>query len=59
MATNTGENFRRGSVRNRAQMEHPNGGYLKRDTETGRFMAYKADGPFKGVAQEQDGRKKR
>ena len=58
MAANTGEGFRRGSVTERTQLEGPNGTYIKRDAGTGRFMAHKKDGtPFKGVAQEDDGRR--
>jgi hypothetical protein len=51
MATNTGNGFRRGAVRDRSQSQTPNGDYTKRDTDTGRFM----DGskhPFKGVRKE-------
>jgi hypothetical protein len=60
MAVNTGEGFRRGAVKNRAQLEGPHGTYIKRDVATGRFMAHKRDGtPFKGVAKEEDGRRNR
>lgn len=60
MATNTGEGYRKGSVRSRTQTYNPqNDTYVKRDTETGRFMDVKSDGtPFKGVAKERDGRRK-
>jgi len=58
MAKNTGDGYRRGSVDNRTQFQAPNGNYVKRDTETGRFMDQKSGGePFKGVAKEQDGRR--
>lgn len=59
MATNTGEGYRRGSVRDRTQAYNPhNDTYVKRDTTTGRFMDVKSDGtPFKGVAKERDGRR--
>lgn len=58
MAKNTGDGFRRGSVIDRTQFEGPHGTFIKRDAETGRFMAHKKDGePFKGVAQEDDGRR--
>lgn len=59
MATNTGEGYRKGSVRNRTQTYNPhNDTYVKRDTTTGRFMDVKSDGtPFKGVAKERDGRR--
>lgn len=60
MGKNTGEGFRRGSVRGRAQLEGPHGTYIKRDVKTGRFMAHKRNGePFKGVALEDDGRRTR
>lgn len=59
MATNTGEGYRKGSVRDRTQTYNPhNDTYVKRDTTTGRFMDVKSDGtPFKGVAKERDGRR--
>lgn len=57
MARNTGNNYRIGSVDNRSQFEHPNGHWIKRDTETGQFMDVKSDGArFKGVAREPDDR---
>lgn len=55
MATNppTGDNHRRGAVRDRSQTQAPNGNWVKRDTGTGRFMDQKVDGkPFKGVRRE-------
>jgi hypothetical protein len=59
MAKNTGDGYRRGSVDDRTQFKAPNGNYVKRDTDSGRFMDQKSDGrPFKGVAQEKDGRRK-
>ncbi len=59
MAKNTGEDFRRGSVDNRSQTKAPNGNHVKRDTDTGKFMDQKQDSkPFKGVANEPDGRRK-
>lgn len=58
MAKNTGSGFRRGSVDDRSQFKAPNGNYVKRDTDTGRFMDQKSGGsPFKGVAREKDGRR--
>ncbi|MGR9044929.1 MAG: hypothetical protein ACU83N_06525 [Gammaproteobacteria bacterium] len=56
MAKNTGDGFRRGSVKERSQTFNPqNDRWIKRDTETGRFMDQKVDGiPFKGVAKEPD-----
>ncbi len=43
-----------GAVRQRSQVLNPaTGNYVKRDTETGRFMDVKSDGkPFKGVRKE-------
>ena len=56
MATNppSGDGHRNGAVRNRSQTYNPqNDRYVKRDTETGRFMDQKSDGkPFKGVRKE-------
>jgi len=58
MAKNTGDGFRRGSVDNRTQFQAPNGNFVKRNTETGRFMDQKTSGgAFKGVAHEKDGRR--
>jgi hypothetical protein len=57
MATNTGKDFRRGSVSDRSQTFNPKTEqYVKRNDNSGRFMAVKDD-PFKGVAREPDGRK--
>ena len=48
-----GDNRRIGAVSGRSQTKAPNGNYVKRDTDTGRFMDHKQDGkPFKGVRQE-------
>ncbi|MBF0612821.1 MAG: hypothetical protein HQL55_16990 [Magnetococcales bacterium] len=60
MATNTGQNHRKGSVKDRTQVQNPiNGNYTKRNTKTGLFIDQKQDGkPFKGVAEEPDDRKK-
>lgn len=48
-----GDNARKGAVKNRSQFLNPNTGlYVKRDTETGRFMDNKTSKPgekFKGV----------
>ncbi|MTK63612.1 MAG: hypothetical protein F8N15_03560 [Methanobacterium sp.] len=59
MAKNTGEDFRRGSVNDRTQVQNPkNGNWVKRDTDTGQFIGQKKDGtPYKGVAKEEDGRR--
>lgn len=57
MAKNTGDNYRRGSVDSRSQFRHPNGHWVKRDTNTGQFIEVKStDGKFKGVAREPDDR---
>lgn len=56
MATNKpyGDNHRNGAVKGRSQTYNPKTEqYVKRDTETGRFMDVKQDGtPFKGVRKE-------
>jgi len=61
MAKNTGDDFRRGSVKDRSQLnlDEENGKYVKRDLETGRFTDLKEDNePFKGVAKEPDERRR-
>lgn len=56
MATNppSGDVHRNGAVKGRSQVYNPKTGlYVKRDSETGRFMDVKQDGtPFKGVRKE-------
>ncbi|MEA5138388.1 hypothetical protein [Arcicella rigui] len=54
MATNTGNNSRKGQVKGRSQIFNPStGNYVKRDTQTGKFIDVKSDGkPFKGVKKE-------
>lgn len=56
MATNppTGDGRRNGAVRNRSQTKTPSGNYVKRDSDTGRFMDVKTSDkkPFKGVRKE-------
>lgn len=56
MATNkpTGDNQRKGAVTRRPQTFNPhNDRFVKRDTETGRFMDQKSDSKlFKGVRKE-------
>jgi hypothetical protein len=55
MATNPpkGDGHRNGAVRDRSQTQTPSGYWVKRDTNTGRFMDVKSDGkPFKGVTKE-------
>jgi hypothetical protein len=52
MAKNTGHGSRRGAVTGRSQTRTP-GGWVKRNSSTGRFMDRKADSaPFKGVRRE-------
>lgn len=49
----TGDNARRGAVRDRSQVQMPNGHWVKRNADDGRFMDVKSDGkPFKGVRRE-------
>ena len=53
MAKNTGDGERVGAVKGRSQVKAPNGNYVKRDTETGRFLQQKkTGGKFKGVRKE-------
>lgn len=56
MATNppVGDGSRRGAVRDRSQTHNPKTDrWVKRDSDTGRFMDQKADDkPFKGVRRE-------
>lgn len=58
MATNTDNNYRIGSVKNRTQTYNPtNHTYIKRGPD-GRFMDVKSDGTrFKGVSIEPDERR--
>lgn len=50
----TGDNRRVGAVRDRSQVQMPNGHWVKRDDTTGRFMDVKTSDtkPFKGVRKE-------
>jgi len=59
MAKNSGKGHRVGSVDDRTQFETPSGHNAKRDTETGRILDVKTSDkkPFKGVAEEPDGRR--
>lgn len=56
MAVNkpTGDNCRKGAVRERSQLKNPqNGLYVKRDANTGKFIDVKTTGgKFKGVRKE-------
>lgn len=48
-----GDGHREGAVRDRSQVQNPNGNWTKRDTGNGRFIDQKADyKPFKGVRKE-------
>lgn len=49
-----GDGHREGQVTDRSQVHNPkNDKWVKRDTETGRFIDQKSDGePFKGVRKE-------
>ena len=56
MATNppSGDGHRNGAVRKRSQVYNPKiDRYIKRDSDTGRFMDQKSDGSkFKGIRTE-------
>lgn len=53
MAKNTGKGSRVGAVRDRSQVRNTKTGiWTKRNDSTGRFMAGKEDGQFKGVRRE-------
>ena len=59
MATNTGKDYRKGSVRDRVQKQNPiTGDWEKIDTNTDKVIDTKKGDPFKGVAQETDDRRK-
>ena len=49
-----GDGHRVGAVRDRSQTQTPSGHWVKRDTETGRFLDVKTSDktPFKGVRRE-------
>ena len=52
MGKNTGDNFRKGSVKDRSQVFNTKTSqYIKRDTNTGRFVSSK-NTPYKGVRKE-------
>ena len=59
MATNTGEDYRNGSVKSREQFYNPKTKlWCKIDVDTGKIIDVKQDGtPFKGVAKNKDGRR--
>lgn len=54
MATNQGNESRKGAVRGRSQVFNPSTGhYVKRDASSGQFLSVKKDGePFKGIRVE-------
>jgi hypothetical protein len=54
MATNTGDNFRRGAIKDRSQTYNPkNDTFIKRNPDNGQFMDVKQDHTkFKGVRTE-------
>ncbi|WP_227103439.1 hypothetical protein [Chromobacterium rhizoryzae] len=59
MATNTGKDYRQGSVKDRTQVHNPKtDSWVKRDTGNGQFIDSKQGEPFKGVAKEIDHRRK-
>lgn len=60
MATNTGQNYRRSSIKDRTQIYNSKiSKYVKRDSKTGKFIDVKQDGsPFKGVTIEKNNRRK-
>lgn len=49
-----GDGHRHGAVKDRSQVHNPhNDKWIKRDSDTGRFVDQKSDdGPFKGVRKE-------
>jgi hypothetical protein len=60
MATNTNKDFRRGSMKDRSQLDldPKNGKFVKRDLSSGEFIDLKDDNkPFKGVTKEPDKRR--
>lgn len=59
MAKNTGDGYRKGSVTDRSQTYNPTTDQWVKRGPDGKFMDVKQDGtPFKGVAKEEDGRKR-
>lgn len=50
----SGGSYRAGAVRERSQTQTPSGHYVKRDTNTGRFIDVKTSNktPFKGVRRD-------
>lgn len=59
MATNTGNDYRIGSVKDRFQTYNPkNDTWSKHDATSGKIMDTKSGDPFKGVAKYVDDRRK-
>lgn len=56
MARNTGEDYRKGSVKDRVQYQK-GGKWYKVDTDTGKVLDIKEGEPFKGVAKKKDDRR--
>ena len=55
MATNKNKSdgFLNGAIRERSQFQHPNGHWVKRDTETGQIKNVKhEETPFKSIRKE-------
>jgi hypothetical protein len=58
MAVNTGNGYRKGSVSNRSQTYNPrNDTWVKRNSESGKFISAKSEVPYKGVTKEPDKRR--
>ena len=54
MCKNTGDNYRKGSVKDRSQVfNSKTSQYIKRDANTGKFVSSKST-PYKGVRKEKD-----
>ena len=52
MGKNTGDNYRKGAVKDRSQiLNERTCQYVKRDTNTGKFMSSKTT-PYKGITNE-------
>jgi len=53
MAKNTGNDTRKGAVKDRSQTYNSTTNcYIKRDTTTGKFVSCKKDTPYKGITSE-------
>jgi len=50
---NKSDGFLNGTIRDRSQFQHPNGHWMKRDTDTGQIKNVKHDEtPFKSIRKE-------